>query len=124
VSAPQVPVFRISFLNATIVSGLYLLAAAIIDVVRRVWSPRWSERASFAMEAFPAHTLDTMGLLSPLRQAALDGTVSPFMVRVIYGLVTVGLIFALGLVVACGMWVVTKISGRTTTGRDEQPPDA
>ena len=100
------PVFKISFANATMLSALYLLLAASIEGVRRQFGFVWAERAALSMESFPARMLDAVGLYEPLRRAWVNEAVSDIGVRVIYGLTVVGLIFALGLLVASAMWVL------------------
>lgn len=108
----KVPVFRISLTNATMLSGVYLIAGALVELVRRTWNPRWSERLSLSLEAFPARMLHLVGLFEPLRDAFLSGRLSPTQVRLIYGLTTVALIYSLGLLVGGAMWLVSKAAGR------------
>jgi hypothetical protein len=99
-------VFRISLTNASMLSALYLMTAVVVEGVRRTWNPRWAERLSLALEAFPARTLEVLGLLEPLRQAWLSHTVTDLGVRVVYGATTVALIFTLGLTVGAAMWAL------------------
>jgi hypothetical protein len=111
-AAPRpVPVFRISFTNATVLSTIYLLVATVVELLRRSVNPRWAERVSLALEAFPARTLELLGLFEPLRRAWVQGALSDTGVRLIYGLTTIALIFALGLAVGLGMWVIARLSG-------------
>jgi hypothetical protein len=112
------PVFRLSLTNATVLSGLYLLVAAVVELTRRFSSARWVERASFALEVFPARTLDFLGLFEPMRRAWIEGRLSDGVVRLCYGATTVALIFALGLVVGVGMWVLVKLSARRNPNID------
>lgn len=107
-----VPVFKISLTNASILSGLYLLVAAVVELVRRAWNPRWIEQVSLSLEAFPARTLELLGLFEPMRRAYLEEHLSPLDVRFIYGLTTVAVIFALGTAVGAVMWIISKIGGR------------
>lgn len=109
----KVPVFRISLTNATMLSGVYLVAGALVEVVRRTWNPRWAERLSLSLEAFPARMLELLGLFEPLRRAWLDGQLKDVHVRLIYGLTTVSLIYSLGLLVGGAMWLVSRLAGRT-----------
>lgn len=108
----NVPVFKISLTNASILSGLYLLIAVVVELVRRVWNPRWVERVSLSLEAFPARTLELFGLFEPLRRAWVEEQISPLTVRFIYGLTTVTVIFALGLAVGAVMWVISRFAAR------------
>lgn len=105
-------VFRISLTNASMLSALYLVTAVAVEAVRRTWNPRWAERLSLALEAFPARTLEVLGLFEPLRRAWLAHGVSDLGVRVIYGATTVGLIFTLGLTVGGAMWALMRLTRR------------
>ncbi|MEW5740184.1 MAG: hypothetical protein AB1938_14730 [Myxococcota bacterium] len=109
----KVPVFRISLTNATLLSGVYLIGGALIELVRRTWNPRWSERLSLSLEAFPAKVLDFLGLFEPLRRAWLEGHLSDLQVRLLYGLTTVTLIYALGVAVGGLMWSVARLAGKS-----------
>lgn len=108
----KVPVFRISLTNATLLSGVYLVAGVLVELVRRTWNPRWAERLSLSLEAFPARMLELLGLFEPLRRAWLDGQLKDVHVRVIYGLTTVLLIYSLGFFVGGAMWLVARASTR------------
>ena len=111
-------VFRISLTNATILSALYLTVAVVVEVVRRLWSPRWAERLSLAFEVFPARALAFLGLFEPIRRAWMQGRLSDGAVRVLYGATTVGLVFAAGLLVGAGMWLVLQASSKGGDDRD------
>lgn len=111
----NVPVFKISLTNATILSGVYLVIAVAVELVRRAWNPRWIERVSLSLEAFPARTLELFGLFEPLRRAWVEERLSPLEVRFIYGLTTVAVIFTLGLAVGALMWLISKLAGRSTS---------
>ena len=107
----KVPVFKISLTNATILSGVYLVVAVAVELVRRAWNPRWIERISLSLEAFPARTLELLGLFEPLRRAWVEERLSPLGVRFIYGFTTVAVIFLLGLAVGGLMWLIAKAAG-------------
>jgi len=107
----NVPVFKISLTNATILSGVYLVIAVVVELVRRAWNPRWIERVSLSLEAFPARTLELFGLFEPLRRAWVEERLSPLEVRFIYGFTTVAVIFTLGLAVGALMWLISKLAG-------------
>jgi len=112
VTSERVPIFRISLTNATVLSGLYLVAAAVIEVVRARWNPHWADRASLAMEAFPARALEVLGLWRPLREAVVAEQLSNFQVRLIFGLTSALMIFAMGLVVGLLMWGLSRLGTR------------
>jgi hypothetical protein len=115
-----IPVFRISLTNATFLSGLYLLMAIGVEFVRRVWNPRWIDRLSLSLEAFPARTLELLGLFEPLRRAWVEERINPLQVRLIYALTTVSVIFALGSVVGAAMWLMSRLSARPSS--PSKPP--
>lgn len=108
----KIPVFRISLANATLLSVVYLLVAVVVEVLRRALNPRWAERLSLSLEAFPARTLELLGLFEPLRRAWVEGHLSDLHVRLIYGAITVGVIFSLGLTVGAVMWGVAALAQR------------
>ncbi len=111
----KVPVFKISATNASILSGLYLLIAVLVELVRRAWNPRWIERVSLSLEAFPARTLELFGLFEPLRRAWVEEQISPLGVRFIYGLTTVTVIFTLGMAVGAMMWIISRVAAKSST---------
>jgi hypothetical protein len=108
----NVPVFKISLTNASILSGLYLLIGVVVELLRRVWNPRWLEQVSLSLEAFPARTLELFGLFEPLRRAWVEDRISPLGVRFVYGFTTVAVIFLLGLAVGGLMWIISKFVAR------------
>ncbi|MGV3625063.1 MAG: hypothetical protein ACO1OB_29860 [Archangium sp.] len=111
----RVPVFKISLNNATLLSGLYLVVAVASELIRRQWNPRWLERVSLSLEAFPARTLELLGLFDPIRRAWALGKVTQLEVRFIYAATTVGVIFALGFAVGLVMWGIERIANRRAT---------
>jgi hypothetical protein len=106
--AERVPVFQISLTNATVLSGAYLLFASGVELLRRTWNPRWVEHLSLSLEAFPARLLQLLGLFEPLRRAWIEGAITEFQVRLVYGATVVGLIFVMGFVVGLGMGLVAR----------------
>ena len=108
----NVPVFKISLTNATILSGLYLSIAVLVELVRRAWNPRWIERVSLSLEAFPARTLELFGLFEPLRRAWVEERITPLEVRFVYGATTVLVIFTLGFVVGGLMWIIARVAAK------------
>ncbi len=114
----NVPVFKISVTNASILSALYLFVAVVVELVRRVWNPRWIERVSLSLEAFPARTLELFGLFEPVRQAWHEDRLSGLGVRFIYGFTTVAVIFTLGMLVGGAMWIISRIAARSPSTPD------
>lgn len=110
--APKLPVFRISLTNATILAGGYFVIGALVELVRRQWNPRWAEQASWSLEAFPAGLLRTCGLLQPLRELYVGGTLSETQVRLAYALVVAVSVYGIGLMVGSLMWVATRFRAR------------
>lgn len=108
----NVPVFKISVANASILSGVYLVVAVAVELIRRTWNPRWVDRISLSLEAFPARTLELLGLFDPLRAAWVEGRLSALGVRFVYGLTTVSVIFALGMLVGALMWLIARMAAR------------
>lgn len=103
-----IPVFRISFANATLLAGGYLVVGAIVEGVRRTFNPRWAEQLSWSLEAFPAGILRTVGLLNPLRDAYAAGTLRETHVRLIYAGAVVFTVYAIGLGVGGLMWLAMR----------------
>ncbi len=108
----KLPVFRISLNNATLLSAAYLIFASLTEVVRRQWNPRWLERVSLSLEAFPARTLELLGVFDSIQRAWALGRLSQLEVRFIYAGTTVAIIFALGFLVGGLMWGVAKFATR------------
>ena len=104
----NLPVFRISVQNATLLSAVYLGIATALEGIRRIWNPRWAEKACLAMEAFPARALDIVGVLEPIKHAYAWGNISEMEVRLIFGVATVIVIFLLAVLVGSGMWLFGK----------------
>lgn len=103
-----IPVFRISFANATLLSAGYLLIGALVEVIRRKWNPRWAEQLSWSMEAFPAGILRTFGVLDPLREAYASGALQETHVRLIYAAAVVVTVYGIGLLVGALMWLLVR----------------
>lgn len=114
-----VPVFKISLTNAALLSTLYLAVASLVEIMRRVWNPRWVDRVSFSLEAFPARTLELFGLFQPLHEAYLKDEISPLGVRFIYGFVTIGIIFTLGGFVGAMMALIARVAQRSGSHQEE-----
>ena len=106
---------RINLTSATILSGVYLTAGVGIELVRRYFGFRWAERASLALEVFPARILDWLGLFVSFRKAWAQGILSDIQVRLLYGLTTIAVIYVLGFLVALAMWTATRWWPRKTS---------
>ena len=107
-----VPVFRISFTNASLLAGGYLVVGALVELVRRQWNPRWAEQLSWSMEAFPAGILRVVGLIDPLREAYAQGTLRETHVRLIYAGSVVITVYLIGMAVGALMWLMMAIGKR------------
>lgn len=112
--AAPVPVFRISFTNASLLAGGYLIVGAVVELVRRQWNPRWAEQLSWSMEAFPAGILRVFGLIDPLREAYANGALQETHVRLIYAGAVVLTVYAIGMAVGASMWLMLAIARRRT----------
>ena len=99
-----VPIFRISLQNATVLSVAYLLVAVLIELSERWFPFRITDRAALTIEWIPARTLDWVGLYHPIRNAVIDGDLSIFWVRIIFGFTSVLAIYAIALGVGVAMW--------------------
>ena len=108
----SLPIFRISVYNATLLSGMYLFVATVLELLRRNFSLRWADKACLELEKFPARTLDLIGLLDPLKRAYAWGQVTDWQVRIAFGMTTIVLIFALAMLVGCGMWIFARVVAR------------
>lgn len=102
--------------NATLLCILYFVVAISVEAVRRIWTFRWSERMSLALESLAARTFELLGLMAPLRRAYVYGQLSEFWARVLFGLTTVVVIFALAAVVGFGMWLLRLAYERKMSG--------
>ncbi len=106
---------RIALSNASLLSVLYLALAVVIEALRRLFPDSGFDAAARTIERFPAGALRLFGLLQPLnalyhhlREAYVE-VVPEAVVRLAYGITTVGIIFALGFLVAAGMWAVRAV---------------
>lgn len=108
----KIPVFKISLTNASILSALYLGIGVLVELLRKIWNPRWIDQVSLSLEAFPARTLALLGLFEPLRAAWVAGEIDQLGVRFIYGFTTIAVIFTLGMLVGFLMWLISKVAAR------------
>lgn len=105
---------KLSLKNATVLSALYLVAGSVVELARRLGNFRWAEKLSLAFEAFPARTLDLVGLFQPMRTAWASDHLTGSQVRLIYGGTTVAIIFVIGTVVGVAMWGVASLASLST----------
>jgi hypothetical protein len=115
---PQTPAPRLAQLvvgNALTLAAGYLALGLLVESLRRLYPSRGVLTLSFALDALPAQALSLCGLLGPLREAYLAGTLSEAGLRAIFGLTALAVIFllatSLGLALA-GLRRVFRQSGR------------
>jgi hypothetical protein len=102
--------------NALVLSLLYLGVGLTLEATRRLFPSRLFGHLATSLDALPARCLDVVGLLGPLRVAYTQGLVGEVGVRLLFGLTTVGVIFALALAVgtALGLVRILALRGRPT----------
>ncbi len=103
-----VPIFRVSVLNATLLSAIYLGGACVVEVARRYLNYRWADDAAYVLDAFPSRALDVAGVMPWVKHAFIEGTLSATQVRLIFGTTTVLVIFVLAAGVGVGLWAFGK----------------
>ncbi|MFB1483012.1 hypothetical protein [Corallococcus sp. RDP092CA] len=100
--------------NAFLLSVLYLLAGIVVEVIRRWYPAPFVERLSMALDSLPARGLELVHAMAPLRAAYFSGRITDLGVRVVFGVVTVAVIFLLALVVGAIMgalrWALLRAS--------------
>ncbi|MCY1046329.1 hypothetical protein OV208_33805 [Corallococcus sp. bb12-1] len=101
--------------NAFLLSVLYLLVGTVVELLRQRSRSPTVDRLSMALDSLPARALELVHALGPLRVAYFDGRISELGVRVLFGVVTVAVIFLLALVVGAIMavlrWAVLRAAG-------------
>jgi hypothetical protein len=115
------PIFRISFNNATLLTVIYFFTATAIEGARRLFGWGWTERVSEHLERFPAGVLQTLGVLLPLRSAFIDERLSLLSVRLIFGLTTVAVFFLTAALVGTAMWALTKLGSGSDSSKPAGP---
>lgn len=105
---PQIPLFRIMFGNATLLSVVYLMAGVAVETLRRFWPSNWIYRAAIVLDSLPARTLDLVGLMEPLRAGNAYGHISDWVLRLIFSGTTIAIIFLMALIVGAGMWLLRR----------------
>ncbi len=101
---PPLPLMRIMSGNAFLLSVVYLLVGTVVEGARRLWpDSAFLQQFSLSLDSLPARALELVGLMQPLRAAYLDNQVSPFRLRLVFGVTTIVIIFLLALVVGMVM---------------------
>lgn len=105
---PNVPLFRIMFGNATLLSVVYLALGVVLELLREYYPAKWVQRATLVLDSLPARTLELLGLMEPIRHAYAYDRISTAMLRVIFAGTTIGIIFLMALIVGTGMWLMRQ----------------
>lgn len=99
--------------NAFALSGVYLALGLVMELVRR-WIPRPLFEASVRrLDDLPGTVLHALGILPLLRRAFVYEGLGTWSVRVVFGLTTVAIIFALagatGAALGGVRWVLRRL---------------
>ncbi|WP_420715229.1 hypothetical protein [Corallococcus sp. BB11-1] len=119
---PSSPLLQVMWGNAFLLSVLYLLVGIVVELLRRRFRSPLVERLSMALDSLPARALEVVHGLEPLRAAYFDGRISDLGVRVLFGVVTVVVIFLLALVVGAIMGVLRWAILRAASRKGGPPP--
>ena len=115
------PLLRIMWGNAFLLSLLYLVLGLGVEVALRLYPTRFLQRLSLSLDSLPARALEMAGAMEPLREAYLNGHITEFAVRAVFGVTTVLVIFLLALVVGSIMgglrFFVARRAWRRAGGR-------
>lgn len=115
------PLLRIMWGNAFLLSLLYLVLGLGVEVALRLYPTRFLQRLSLSLDSLPARALEMAGAMEPLREAYLNGQITEFAVRAVFGVTTVLVIFMLALVVGSIMgglrFFVARRAWRRAGGR-------
>lgn len=106
--APRFPLVRMMVSNATLLSFMYVALGLIVEVIRRLRPIRSVEKMALALDALPARILELFGMLGPIHEWYAFGRLTPFWLRVIFGVTTILLIFAMAVLVGGGMWLLRR----------------
>ncbi|WP_341870747.1 hypothetical protein [Corallococcus terminator] len=118
---PSSPLLQVMWGNAFLLSVLYLLVGIVVELLRRRSSSPTVARLSMALDSLPARALEVVHGLEPLRAAYFDGRISDLGVRVLFGIVTVAVIFLLALVVGAIMAVLRWAVLRAASSKGGPP---
>lgn len=100
------PLLRIMLGNAFLLSAIYLVFGFTLETARQLFSFRWAERLLLVLDALPARALDLLGAMAVLRERYAYGRVSELTLRLIFGVTTLGIIFATAACVGAAMWLL------------------
>jgi hypothetical protein len=112
------PLLRIMLGNAFLLSGIYLVLGLVVEVLRRWFPSEQADTLSLTLDALPGNVLVMLGVMPKLRELHSYHLLSNGTLRLIFSVTTLGVIFALALVVGAGMYVVAKATER----KPGQPP--
>ncbi|MBX5483790.1 MAG: hypothetical protein IRZ16_18360 [Myxococcaceae bacterium] len=106
---PPVPLFRIMFGNATLLSAVYLAVGVVVEIVSHLFPTNpWVARATLVLDSLPARSLELLGLMDRIRAAYGHDRISEVTLRLIFSGTTVAIIFAMALIVGAGMWLMRR----------------
>jgi hypothetical protein len=96
---PPYPLLRIMGSNAFLLTIIYLVVGISVEALRRVYPTRFIQRLSLSLDSLPARTLETVGVMEPLRADYLNGQIPDYQVRLIFAGTTILVIFLLAFAV-------------------------
>lgn len=114
---PPLPLMRIMGGNAFLLSVLYLLVGIGVEGARRVYPTLFLQRLSLSLDSLPARALELVGLMQPLRDAYFSGRVSESVLRLVFGVTTIVIIFLLAVVVGVFMGSLRSLALRRGSRR-------
>ena len=114
---PPLPLMRIMGGNAFLLSVLYLLVGIVVEGARRVWPSIFLQRLSLSLDSLPARALELVGLMEPLREAYFAQQIRESVVRLVFGVTTIVIIFLLAVVVGVFMGSLRSLMLRRASRR-------
>ncbi len=114
---PPLPLMRIMGGNAFLLSVLYLLVGIVVEGARRVWPSIFLQRLSLSLDSLPARALELVGLMEPLREAYFAQQIRESVVRLVFGVTTIIIIFLLAVVVGVFMGSLRSLALRRASRR-------
>jgi hypothetical protein len=114
---PPLPLMRIMGGNAFLLSVLYLLVGIGVEGARRVYPTLFLQRLSLSLDSLPARALELVGLMQPLRDAYFAQRVSESVLRLVFGVTTIVIIFLLAVVVGVFMGSLRSLALRRASRR-------
>ena len=116
------PLLSILLGNAFLLSGIYLGVGLAMELLRRIYPMEWMDVAAVAMDRLPARVLLLVGVLPKLRELYIEDQLPGYALRIIFGVTTVAVIYALAIVVGLGMWAVRWLAERRAGGASPRHP--